>query len=116
MASDEWAMFARSLKRIVKDALRLAARSDRDAADYNSKRARIEKRLDRLCDGTYENADAARLAKRLLGWKPRVSLAEGIPMTVRWIRANQEWLASVKSGEYQQYYREHYHESHGLKE
>ena len=63
---DEWVMFARRLKRIVKDALRLAARSDRDARDYMSKRARIEKRLDHICDGSYENPDAKRLTKRLL--------------------------------------------------
>ncbi len=64
--SDEWSVFATSLKRILKDALRLSARSDRDAPDYRSKRARIEKRLDRLCDGIYENPDAARLVKRLI--------------------------------------------------
>jgi transposase len=64
--SDEWVVFAQSLKRIFKDALRLGARSDRDTPNYNSKRACIEKRIDRLADGVYENADAARLVKRLL--------------------------------------------------
>lgn len=65
-ASDEWVMFSRSLKRIVKDALRLGGRADRDAADYKSKRARIEKRLEGLCEGLYQNPDAARLVKRLV--------------------------------------------------
>ena len=64
-ASDEWVVFAENLKRLLKDALRLGARPDRAATDYSSKRARIEKRLDRLIDGIYENPDAARLVKRL---------------------------------------------------
>jgi len=59
--------------------------------------------------------DSSRL-QRELGWKPRVALTDGIPMTVRWIRENRTWLDGVKSGAYQDYYREHYHERHGLKE
>ena len=51
-----------------------------------------------------------------LGWKPLVPLAEGIPMTVRWYLKHQDWMKKVKSGEYQDYYREHYQESHGLEE
>jgi len=51
-----------------------------------------------------------------LGWEPQVALTDGIPMTVRWIRENRDWMESVKSGAYQDYYREHYHERHGLKE
>ena len=51
-----------------------------------------------------------------LGWKPLVPLAEGIPMTVRWYLKHQDWLARVKSGEYQDYFHKHYHETHGLKE
>ena len=70
--SDEWVMFAQGLKRLLKDALRLGARSDREADDYGSKRARIEKRLDRLIDGVYENPDAARLVKRLRKHRDRL--------------------------------------------
>ena len=63
--SDEWLMFSRGLKRIIKDAMRLGVRADRDAPDYKSKRARIEQRLDELCVGVYENPAAKRLIKRL---------------------------------------------------
>ena len=68
-ASDEWLMFAGTLKRLLRDALRLARRGDRDALDYSSKRACIHKRLDKLCDGIYENANAARLVKRLITYR-----------------------------------------------
>jgi len=54
--------------------------------------------------------------QRELGWKPLVPLSEGIPMTVRWYLKNQDWLAKVKSGAYQAYYREHYRQRHGLRE
>ena len=67
--SDEWIVFAESLKRLVRDALRLASRSDREAPDYASKRERIHKRLDELCDGLYHNANAARLVKRLTRYR-----------------------------------------------
>ena len=51
-----------------------------------------------------------------MGWSPLLSLSEGIPQTVRWYLDNQDWLKSVKSGAYQDYYRQHYHEQHGLAE
>jgi dTDP-glucose 4,6-dehydratase len=35
---------------------------------------------------------------------------------VRWYCEHQDWLRQVKSGEYQEYYRKHYHERHGLQE
>jgi dTDP-glucose 4,6-dehydratase len=59
--------------------------------------------------------DSSKLAREL-GWKPLVSLSEGIPRTVRWYCEHQDWLRTVKSGEYQEYYRKHYHERHGLQE
>jgi dTDP-glucose 4,6-dehydratase len=59
--------------------------------------------------------DSSKLAREL-GWVPQVSLTEGIPMTVRWYLEHQDWLRTVKSGEYQDYYRAHYHGQHGLKE
>ena len=51
-----------------------------------------------------------------LGWKPRVTLKQGIPLTVQWYLDHQDWLRHVKSGAYQEYYRKHYHEQHGLQE
>jgi dTDP-glucose 4,6-dehydratase len=59
--------------------------------------------------------DSSKLSREL-GWKPLVSLGEGIPRTVRWYCEHQDWLHKVKSGEYQEYYRKHYHERHGLQE
>jgi len=58
--------------------------------------------------------DSSKLSREL-GWKP-LSLAEGIPRTVRWYCEHQDWLRRVQSGEYQEYYRKHYHERHGLQE
>jgi UDP-glucuronate 4-epimerase len=39
-----------------------------------------------------------RKAENLLGWRPRVSLREGIGNLVEWYRANQAWASQVKTG------------------
>ena len=51
--------------------------------------------------------DASKLMNEL-GWAPSVAFAEGFEKTVDWYLANQEWLDHVTSGEYQQYYKQHY--------
>jgi len=43
-----------------------------------------------------------------LGWRPSMTFDQGIARTIDWYRANQKWLASVVSGQYQQYYEEMY--------
>ena len=58
----------------------------------------------------------ARKLREELGWRPEVSLMEGVPRTVQWYLDHQDWLRSVKSGAYQEYYRKHYLERHGLRE
>ena len=59
--------------------------------------------------------DSSRLRDEL-GWEPAVTLAEGIPRTVRWYLEHQQWLEHVRSGAYKEYYRQHYLDRHGLKE
>jgi dTDP-glucose 4,6-dehydratase len=46
--------------------------------------------------------------KRETGWTPMIRFEEGLEGTVEWYRANPEWIAHVKSGEYQNYYRSNY--------
>ena len=59
--------------------------------------------------------DAAKL-RRELGWEAQMTLREGIPLTVKWYLEHRDWLAHVKSGAYQDYYHQHYHQRHGMKE
>ncbi len=43
-----------------------------------------------------------------LGWYPETPFAIGIEKTIRWYLDNQDWVNSVTSGEYQQYYDKMY--------
>jgi len=45
---------------------------------------------------------------RALGWEPAVHFAEGLERTVDWYRANEEWWAPIRSGEYRAYYERQY--------
>lgn len=65
--SADWQGLRRTLVKLLKDALALGARTDRDAPDYLSKRARIEARMDSIINapGAWADADAARIVKRL---------------------------------------------------
>jgi hypothetical protein len=71
-SSDEWVGLRRTLARLLKDALRLGARTDRDAPDYLSKRACVERRMDGLLDApldTRRDADTRRILKRLIKYR-----------------------------------------------
>jgi dTDP-glucose 4,6-dehydratase len=43
-----------------------------------------------------------------LGWKPQVSLEEGLERTISWYESNTPWLEHARSGEYLHYYERHY--------
>jgi dTDP-D-glucose 4,6-dehydratase len=43
-----------------------------------------------------------------IGWKPAIGLDEGLRQTIAWYKANPEWLAGVRGGEYQSYYEKYY--------
>jgi len=46
--------------------------------------------------------------QRETGWKPRMDFERGLKATVDWYRSNPEWIAHVRSGEYQQYHDKNY--------
>lgn len=64
-ASEEWRAFAKMLKRLIRDGVRLRKRSEQPAKEHPSRVKRIDERLNALADGAYVDADAKRLAKRL---------------------------------------------------
>lgn len=51
--------------------------------------------------------DATKINQEL-GYHPSVTFEEGLSKTIDWFLTNQNWLDSVTSGEYQQYYEEQY--------
>lgn len=46
--------------------------------------------------------------ERELGWYPKYSFEESIKLTIDWYLNNQNWVAKVMSGEYQDYYQRQY--------
>ncbi len=51
--------------------------------------------------------DATKLNKEL-GWMPSLQFEEGLAKTIDWYLANEEWLQSVTSGDYKNYYTSQY--------
>lgn len=62
---------------------------------------------DRLGHDRRYAIDATKI-KNELGWEPSVTFEEGILKTVNWYLENPEWISSVVSGEYQEYYQQMY--------
>jgi dTDP-glucose 4,6-dehydratase len=50
--------------------------------------------------------DGAKLSA--LGWRPSRTFDEGLPETVAWYRANPDWVASARSGDWDSYYARQY--------
>ncbi|OIQ27389.1 MAG: dTDP-glucose 4,6-dehydratase [Bacteroidetes bacterium MedPE-SWsnd-G2] len=53
--------------------------------------------------------DASKIMSELK-WQPSVTFKEGLMKTVEWYLSNAEWLESVTSGNYQNYYKTQYQE------
>jgi dTDP-glucose 4,6-dehydratase len=43
-----------------------------------------------------------------LGWQPEVRFADGLERTFEWYRENEWWWGPIRSGEYREYYEQHY--------
>jgi dTDP-glucose 4,6-dehydratase len=51
--------------------------------------------------------DASKL-NRALGWRPSVTIEEGLSKTIDWYLNSKDWLDNVTSGTYQNYYKSQY--------
>jgi dTDP-glucose 4,6-dehydratase len=51
--------------------------------------------------------DGTKIAREI-GWRPRESFESGLRRTVEWYLANQDWVASVTSGEYKNWIARNY--------
>jgi transposase len=60
-----WDAFAKMLRRLVRDGIRLRKRPGYAPADHSSRIARIDARLRALIGGTHDDPDASRIVKRL---------------------------------------------------
>jgi hypothetical protein len=63
--SPVWLAFAKKLRRLLRDGIRLRKRPDFSSERHASRIQRLDARLIELAEGEYEDADARRLAKRL---------------------------------------------------
>lgn len=62
---------------------------------------------DRLGHDRRYAIDASKIREQI-GWEPQVTFEQGIELTIDWYLANQQWVAAIVDGSYQEYYREMY--------
>jgi len=43
-----------------------------------------------------------------LGWKPAITLDDGLRRTIEWYKNNKKWLDDIRAGEYRLYYEKYY--------
>ena len=51
--------------------------------------------------------DASKISREL-GWKPSLTFDQGLDKTIDWYIKNTNWLKSITSGEYKEYYKNQY--------
>lgn len=51
--------------------------------------------------------DAGKI-ERELGWTPRFTFEQALPMTIAWYQSQAEWLQGLRSGAYREYYERQY--------
>lgn len=61
---------------------------------------------DRLGHDRRYSLDCTKL--RDLGWKPKHNFEEAMDKTIHWFLENRSWWEKIKSGEYLEYYKQHY--------
>ena len=60
-----WPAFAKPMRRLIHDAMRLSKRDDLSADEYASRRSRLDERLQTMIDTPWDDSQAKRLIKRL---------------------------------------------------
>ncbi|MFH1057191.1 MAG: dTDP-glucose 4,6-dehydratase [Pseudomonadota bacterium] len=85
----------------------LALIADRAGRPLEALRGLIRHVKDRPGHDRRYAIDAAKLQSEL-GWRPSLSLDEGLALTVDWYLAHQDWRRAVTSGAYRDYYRRMY--------
>ena len=63
--SPTWAAFAKKLRRLLRDAVRLSKQADLSDKEFSSRRVRLDVRLESLLADEWDNANARRLTGRL---------------------------------------------------
>ena len=43
-----------------------------------------------------------------LGWQPKFQFDQAMDLTIDWYKNNRRWWEKIKSGEYLEYYKQHY--------